>query len=350
MGHGLCSSGKRVELEDSHRAVPENGLGVLHRLGEQSDGGRADVHPIPTFGDLLHGHDLGFGTGLTTGCHDAVHGKIEFHPPQQSMFLDAPGKVQHIVLDQRVADFHPHRLEEREGHPASDNDLVHALPQVLDHPDFPRDFGSAQDRHERSDRIGDRPLQIFDLLLHEVAGGGRLDEFRNAHDRRMRAMGGSEGVVDIDIGERGERPRKRVVVFLLARVKTEVFQEEHVARLHPGHQFLYLRPDAIRREDDFFAQETLEPSGDRCEAVARVRFALRAAQVGAQDDLGPLIHGTVDGGQRGADPGIVGDLMVVVERDVEVSPDDDALVAKIGLLDRPLTDGHLRSPARAQVR
>ena len=37
----------------------------------------------------------------------------------------------------------------------------------------------------------------------------------------MRAVGGAEGVVDIDIGERRERPRKRVVVFLLAGVKTD---------------------------------------------------------------------------------------------------------------------------------
>src|SRR5439155_18785238 len=165
----------------------------------------------------------------------------------------------------------------------------------------------------------------------------------------MRAMGGAEGVVDIDIGERREAPRERLVVFLLARVKTEVFQEEHVARLHPGDQFLDLRPDAIWREEDFFAQKALEPSGDRCQAVSRVRFAVGAAQVGAQDDLGPLIHGAVDGGQRGADPGIVGDLMIVVERDIEVSPDDDALIAKIGLVDRPLTNDHLRSRSWAHV-
>ena len=96
--------------------------------------------------------------------------------------MDAPGKIQHIVLDQRVADFQPHRLKEREGHASSDDDLVHALPQVLDHPDFPRDLGSAQDRDERPNGIGDRPLQVFDLLFHEVAGGGRLDESRDAHD------------------------------------------------------------------------------------------------------------------------------------------------------------------------
>ena len=54
-----------------------------------------------------------------------------------------------------------------------------------------------------------------------------------------------------------------------------------------------------------------------------------------------------DGGQRGADPGVVGDLPVV-ERDVEVGAQQDALAGDVGVADRtrPM---HLRKQPAHEV-
>ena len=65
--HGEGAAGKGVHLEDAHRAVPDDGLGVLQRLGEEGDGGRTDVEPHPPFGDLLDGGHLGFRFGIEAG-------------------------------------------------------------------------------------------------------------------------------------------------------------------------------------------------------------------------------------------------------------------------------------------
>ena len=44
-----------------------------------------------------------------------------------------------------------------------------------------------------------------------------------------------------------------------------------------------------------------------------------------EDDLGALLEEVLDGGDGGADAGVVGDVLVVVERHVEVGPHEHAL-------------------------
>lgn len=54
----------------------------------------------------------------------------------------------------------------------------------------------------------------------------------------------------------------------------------------------------------------------------------------AKDDFGALIHDTIDGGQSRADTGVIGNLQRFIERDVEISPDDDPLTTKLHIVDR----------------
>jgi hypothetical protein len=54
-------------------------------------------------------------------------------------------------------------------------------------------------------------------------------------------------------------------------------------------------------------------------------------QVAGEDDLGALLEEELDGGHGGADAGIVGDLLGVVERHVEVGADEHLLPLQIRL-------------------
>lgn len=49
-----------------------------------------------------------------------------------------------------------------------------------------------------------------------------------------------------------------------------------------------------------------------------------------KDDFGPIGNQVLDGGNSGANSGIVGDLLAVVERDVEIGPDEDLLALQFG--------------------
>lgn len=49
-----------------------------------------------------------------------------------------------------------------------------------------------------------------------------------------------------------------------------------------------------------------------------------------EDDLGTVLDKVLDGGDGGADTGVVGDVLVVVERDVEVGAHEHALPLEVG--------------------
>ena len=74
-----------------------------------------------------------------------------------------------------------------------------------------------------------RSFESVDLALHEQAGVGR-QELGDADGRGVRAVGRAEGVVDVDVGVRGELRRELRVVGLLLGVEAQVLEQEHLAR------------------------------------------------------------------------------------------------------------------------
>ena len=68
-------------------------------------------------------------------------------------------------------------------------------------------------------------------------------------------------------------------------------------------------------------EQLLQARHDRVEAELVLGAVLGAAQVGRQQHLGAVVDEVLEGGDRGADAGVVGDLEVLVERDVEVGAD-----------------------------
>lgn len=52
-----------------------------------------------------------------------------------------------------------------------------------------------------------------------------------------------------------------------------------------------------------------------------------------EDDNSAVTHQVLDGGNGGANPGVVGDVEAVVEGDVEIDPDEHPLPLQIGLLE-----------------
>jgi hypothetical protein len=52
---------------------------------------------------------------------------------------------------------------------------------------------------------------------------------RDAGGRRVGAVRGAEGIIDVDIGERGKRLRELGVVLFFARLEPEVFQQQDLA-------------------------------------------------------------------------------------------------------------------------
>ena len=171
-----------------------------------------------------------------------------------------------------------------------------------------RIFSSAENRDERSHRIFYGAFEIFNFFLEEITGGGFRNIFRDADCGGMGPVGGTERVIDVHIGEGCQGLGESVVILLFFRMETEIFQEHDVAGLHLGDETFDCRPDAIRGKNQNFAEQPLETFCDGGQTQLRIESALWPAEVGAEDDLCSLINGTIDGGKRGSNSGVVGDL------------------------------------------
>ena len=114
--------------------------------------------------------------------------------------------------------------------------------------------------------------------------------------------------------------------------------------------------DAVLGQVHLVPGELGEASADRLEAELVVALTLGPAEVRGEDDLRPGLDGVLDGGEGGLDPRVVRDLAaLLVERRVEVDPDEDPLVgqpvallegAELQVLDRRdvVEDAHVSAP------
>lgn len=106
---------------------------------------------------------------------------------------------------------------------------------------------------------------------------------------------------------------------LLLNVEAEVLEEDDGAGLGVVDNLLDLGADRVGGKGDGLAQELLELGDNGLERVLLVGGAVGAAEVGHEDDgLGAVLEGILDGGEGTDDALVVGDVLVGVERDVEV--------------------------------
>lgn len=102
-------------------------------------------------------------------------------------------------------------------------------------------------------------------------------------------------------------------------METQVLQQNNLASSSLVDSLLDLWTDAVLGEDNALAEQLLQLGDNGLQAVLGVGLAVGTAQVRHQHDgLGAVVNGILDGWQ-GADNALrVGDVLVLVEGDVEV--------------------------------
>ena len=96
-------------------------------------------------------------------------------------------------------------------------------------------------------------------------------------------------------------------------------------------------PHDIGGEPNFLAELYRQRAGNRRERELRIRLPLRAAQVSGQDYLRTALDEGLDGGQGRGDAAGIGNLPVLIQRDVEVRADED--VAALHTFSQEFIDG-----------
>jgi len=145
-------------------------------------------------------------------------------------------------------------------------------------------------------------------------------------------VGRAKGIVDEQVGQRGQLSGKVGIVGLFLGVKAGVLQQENITRLAGLNGGLHLRPDTVVQLGDRAAQQLGQATADGVHLEILDDLAFGAAQMGTQDHGRLSVQEVLDGGQRGPDAGVVGHLSLS-EGDVEINAHQHPLPLHIHIAD-----------------
>jgi hypothetical protein len=149
----------------------------------------------------------------------------------------------------------------------------------------------------------------------------------------MGAMGGGKGVVDENVAEAREEPRKERIVVLLARMKAGVFQKQDLAglgcRSRPRRAIV---TPIGRDEPNRQAQRLGQDRRDRTQRHGRLGTALRPSEMAEQDDSGTALDDLAQRRHDALDAGCIAHF-AVLHGHVEIDAHDGAPAAKIDIVD-----------------
>ena len=235
----------------------------------------------------------------------------------------------HVGLDKGPPNLTALGLHEGVGHATADDQLVHAVEQVLQHRQLGTDFGTANDRCHGLLCTAQHLLQRLDFALHEETKRFVLRKELGDHRRRgVRAMGRTKRVVDVEVPILGELAGEEFIPGLFLSVEAEVFEQSNLSRCERLRHLQRLIAHTVRSE----LHRTAEEAFQRRDDVAQRHFgigAFRAAEVAHEDHTASCLQHMLDGRQGSADAGVVGHGPAAVlgrlgHRNVEVNADQGA--------------------------
>ena len=343
LGNFLGADSEGIELKYAHRAVPDDRARVLDRVREQLDGLGADVHAHHVVRQLAGFVNDRLRIRAEVVAADRVNRQKQLDALVLCLLDQAEREVHLVLFAQRGADRAALRLGEGVGHAAADDDGVALVDQVVDDVDLVGNLRAAQDGNERTGRVGKRLAHDGDFLLDQEAADSR-QVVGNAGSRGMRAVRGAECIVDKDVRHVGKRLGQRGIVLGLALLETHVLEQDRLARLYLSGKLLRVLADNVLGQLDFLAEQLAQALCNRRERILHVDFALRTAEVRAEDHSGVVVQQVLDGLERRTDALVVGDVAVLVLRHIEVAAGNDLLAGYVDVLNAFLIVLHKNIP------
>ena len=109
VGDRKGSLGEGIELEHSHRSVPDDGLAVSEALLEEVDRLGADVKSHPSVRNVRDVNDLGVGIRGELVGDDDIDRQDELDSLGLGLDLELLGELDLVLLDERGADREAYR-------------------------------------------------------------------------------------------------------------------------------------------------------------------------------------------------------------------------------------------------
>ena len=211
---------------------------------------------------------------------------------------------------------------------------------MIENADLGGNLGTADDGDEGTLGLGEDTGQRVDLLLQKEASDcGQVSG--GTHDGTLGAVSGTEGVENEDVAIGSEGLGDLGIVLLLTLVKTDVLENEDLARLDGGDGLGGLLAISVGDKSNIETRELGELLGDGLEGKLGLEAgALGTAEVAHEDNASIVLNEIVDGGQGSLDTGGVAND-AILDRHVEVNADENALAVDIDVADGLLGKGHV---------
>ena len=319
-----------LHFEDPHGTVPQDRLRTVDDVGELLTGVLPDVESHPAIWDGIAGGRRVAGVGGEFIGDDAIGGQVDADAFLLGLGAELAGGLKTIVLTEGVADLSAEGLKEGVSHPSTDDDIGGAFEKIFDDKDLIGDLGAADDGDKGflrlvQDFFGAEYLAFHQQAEHPLVLGEELSDDGGGC---VGAVGGAKGVVDIDVAEFSQFFGEGLVTFFLFLMKPQIFEKEDVPGLQRSGGFCRGLTDTVGGEGDGCAEELLEARNKVFEGIFFGGSILGTAEVGHQDDAAAVVKDLLYGRDGGADAGVVGDLVLVVKRNVEVDPDEGLFICK----------------------
>ena len=303
---------------------------MMDNVGELLAGVDADIQAHPAIGYIVAGRGRVIGIRGELLGDDAVGREVD--PDAFGVCLGEKFfcGVEAIVFTEGVTDLAAGRFEERVGHAAADDDIGRAFEEILDDEDLIGYFCPADDGGKRFPRLMEHAFGAGDLAFHEQAEHALFPRKELGDDRggSMSAMGGAEGIIHKNIAEFSQFFREGLVAFFLLFVEPEILQEKDLAGLEGRSFFDGFLADTVISKIHMDAEELLQMGKQVFEGIFVGGAIFWSAEMAHQDDAAAVFEDLFNGWDGGSDTGVIGDLELVVERDIEIDPDKGFFICK----------------------
>ena len=235
----------------------------------------------------------------------------------------------HVGLDKGPPNLTALGLHEGVSHATADDQLVHAVEQVLQHSQLGAHLGATNDGCHRLLRPAKHLLQRLDLALHQEAE--RLVLREKLGDHRGGSVGAvrrAERVVDVEIAILRELTGEEFIPRLLLPVEAEVLQNGDLTGRQGLRHLQRLIAHTVGGKLDGPAEVALQGRQDVAQREVRIG-TFRPPEVAHEHQASAGVQHVLQGRQSSADAGVVGHGAVAVlgggaHRDVEVHTNQGA--------------------------
>ena len=327
-----------LHLEHTHGSVHDDGLNVGEELLLLGGGVGAVVKSHPAIRDGFSGNNLGVGISGEVVGNDNVGRKKDGLSKLLGLGKNFLGSVNKVFLDKRGSNIKTLGLEEGENHTSSNDDLVALVKKGVKNSNLGRNLGSSNNGGNWLLSVLDGSIKVLKLLSQKESRDRGLQELGHTLSGGVGTVGGTEGIIDEHVEGSGKLLNESSLVLGLLLVETGVLKHDNISLGGTINNLGNFLSDTVGSKGDLLSEELSHAFGTGSKGELVLRSISGTAQVRADGDDGTLFLQVFDGGDGGADTGIISDLLSV-KGDVDVATNQDLL--SLELVIRHVSDGFL---------